>query len=92
MYLHASYLTFQAGNTGIITLNRPKALNALDLSMVKKIYPTLKKWENNKKLVIMRGAGDKAFCAGGDVKSIALALKEQENDKLGKDFFRGEYT
>ncbi|XP_076295788.1 3-hydroxyisobutyryl-CoA hydrolase [Lasioglossum baleicum] len=78
------------GNKGIITLNRPKALNALNLSMVKKIYPTLKKWETSKKLVIIEGAGEKAFCAGGDVKSIVLGVKEN-NKELGETFFKEEY-
>lgn len=57
-------------NTGIITLNRPKALNALNLSMTEKIYSILKQWETSKKLVIIEGAGEKAFCAGGDVKNL----------------------
>lgn len=58
------------GNKGIITLNRPKALNALNLEMIRLIYPQLKKWENdrNMKMVILKAAGDKAFCAGGDVR------------------------
>ncbi|GLV41048.1 3-hydroxyisobutyryl-CoA hydrolase [Carabus blaptoides fortunei] len=75
---------------GILTLNRPKALNALDLSMVKKILPTLIKWEQEKSLVIVKGAGEKSFCAGGDVKSIALA--GQRGDPLGNVFFKHEYT
>ncbi|XP_076229209.1 3-hydroxyisobutyryl-CoA hydrolase, mitochondrial-like isoform X1 [Nomia melanderi] len=78
-------------NRGIITLNRPKALNALNLSMVEKIYSILKKWETSKKLVILEGTGEKAFCAGGDVKSIVVALKENDNN-LGETFFRKEYT
>lgn len=73
-------------------MNRPKALNALNLSMVKKIYPVLREWEKTKELVVMKGTGDKAFCAGGDVKSLVLALQQTGGDKLGKDFFRGEYT
>lgn len=40
----------EVGNKGIIILNRPKALNALNLSMVEKIYPVLKKWESSKKI------------------------------------------
>lgn len=80
------------GNKGVITLNRPKALNALNLSMVEKIYPVLKQWETTKKLVIIEGAGEKAFCAGGDVKSIVNALRESENNALGEIFFRKEYT
>ncbi|XP_043600158.1 3-hydroxyisobutyryl-CoA hydrolase, mitochondrial isoform X4 [Bombus pyrosoma] len=80
------------GNKGVIILNRPKALNALNLSMVEKIYPVLKKWESSKRLVIIEGAGEKAFCAGGDVKSIVNALRETENKILGETFFRKEYT
>ncbi|KOC65721.1 3-hydroxyisobutyryl-CoA hydrolase, mitochondrial [Habropoda laboriosa] len=79
------------GNKGIITLNRTKALNALNLSMVEKIYPVLKKWESSKELVIIEGAGDKAFCAGGDVKSIVNALRETDNKIIGETFFRKEY-
>ncbi|XP_076759243.1 3-hydroxyisobutyryl-CoA hydrolase isoform X2 [Xylocopa sonorina] len=83
----------EVGNKGLITLNRLKALNALNLSMVEKIYPTMKQWELSKKLVIVEGAGDKAFCAGGDIKSIATALKaDQTNNVLGQIFFRKEYT
>lgn len=38
--------------------------------MIKKIYPTLRKWEmdNSMTMVIIKGEGDRAFCAGGDVK------------------------
>jgi 3-hydroxyisobutyryl-CoA hydrolase len=73
-------------------LNRPKALNALNLSMIQKIYPVLKEWEKTKNLILIKGAGDKAFCAGGDVKSLVLALNQPNGDQLGKDFFRAEYT
>lgn len=78
------------GNKGIITLNRPKALNALNLDMVRLIYPQLKKWENdrNMKMVILKAAGDKAFCAGGDVRAIAESGKGSD---LSRDFFREEY-
>ncbi|EEZ97382.1 3-hydroxyisobutyryl-CoA hydrolase, mitochondrial isoform X1 [Tribolium castaneum] len=77
------------GDKGVITLNRPKALNALNLSMVNKLYPTLVQWESEKSLVIIKGAGGKAFCAGGDVKSIALA--GMKGEKLGHAFFKQEY-
>ncbi|KAJ8681667.1 hypothetical protein QAD02_017459 [Eretmocerus hayati] len=82
----------EIGSTGIIELNRPKALNALNLSMVQKIYPKLKEWEKTKNLVMIKGSGEKAFCAGGDVKSLVLALDREGGDQLGKDFFRAEYT
>lgn len=82
----------KVGNKGIIILNRPKALNALNLSMVEKIYPVLKKWESSKKLVIIEGAGDKAFCAGGDIKSIANEIRDNDNEVLGETFLKKEYT
>lgn len=75
--------------TGIITLNRPKALNALDLPMVNEIYPVMRKWEAQKGLVIIKGAGEKAFCAGGDVRAVVDSAKD--GGKLGQDFFREEY-
>lgn len=55
---------------GLITLNRPKQLNALNLNMIKQLYSQLRKWEtdSNMRLVIIKGSSDKAFCAGGDVK------------------------
>lgn len=75
---------------GIITLNRPKALNALNLSMTQKLLPTLQKWEHDKTLVLVKGAGGKAFCAGGDVRAVTEAGLRGE--RYGNDFFRCEYT
>ncbi|CAH1107331.1 unnamed protein product [Psylliodes chrysocephalus] len=75
---------------GIIVLNRPKALNALNLSMIEKIHPTLKNWESKKALVIVKGTGEKAFCAGGDVRAVVEAgLKGRK--ELGHEFFKKEY-
>lgn len=75
---------------GILTLNRPAALNALNLSMVKKILPVLQKWENEKSMVIVKGAGDKAFCAGGDVRAVVEA--KARGEKTAEEFFKWEYT
>ncbi|CAM1303991.1 HIBCH (predicted) [Pycnogonum litorale] len=79
------------GGNRIITLNRPHALNSLNLSMIRKIYPQLKAWESDPKtcFVLMKAAGDKAFCAGGDIRAIADARKS--GDSLTADFFREEY-
>ncbi|KAL6263723.1 hypothetical protein P5V15_003809 [Pogonomyrmex californicus] len=79
-------------DNGVIVLNRPKVLNTINLSMVEKIYSILKQWESSKKLVIVEGAGDKAFCAGGDVKSLVLALNDPKGNIQGEEFFRREYT
>ncbi|KAF7709160.1 3-hydroxyisobutyryl-CoA hydrolase, mitochondrial [Silurus meridionalis] len=81
----------KVGNAGVITLNRPKALNALNLSMIRLLYPQLKKWESDSEtdLVIIKGAGGKAFCAGGDIRAVTEAGKS--GGSLAQDFFREEY-
>jgi enoyl-CoA hydratase/carnithine racemase len=55
-----------------VTLNRPAALNALSLDMLKGLAAWLDAWENdeNVRTIVLRGAGDKAFCAGGDVRAL----------------------
>uniref|UniRef100_A0A493TNT0 3-hydroxyisobutyryl-CoA hydrolase n=1 Tax=Anas platyrhynchos platyrhynchos TaxID=8840 RepID=A0A493TNT0_ANAPP len=96
MYKHTGssdeVLLEKKGGAGIITLNRPKALNALNLSMIQQIYPQIKAWEQDPEtfLIIIKGTGGKAFCAGGDIRAITDAGKV--GDKLAQDFFREEYT
>lgn len=76
----------------MITMNRPKVLNALNLTMIRQIYPQLKKWEQDTEtdIVIIKGAGGKAFCAGGDIRAVTEAGKV--GDSLAQDFFREEYV
>ncbi|GFO30323.1 3-hydroxyisobutyryl-coa hydrolase, mitochondrial [Plakobranchus ocellatus] len=79
------------GSAGWITLNRPKALNALNLSMVRKIYPQLQQWETDQNvgLVVIKGAGVKAFCAGGDIRAVTEAGRK--GDPMSQNFFKEEY-
>ncbi|XP_039178028.1 3-hydroxyisobutyryl-CoA hydrolase, mitochondrial isoform X3 [Crotalus tigris] len=88
----AEVLLEKRGCAGIITMNRPKALNAFTISMIRQIYPQLKKWEQDPEtfLILIKGAGEKVFCAGGDIKVITEAGKR--GDKLTEYFFREEYT
>lgn len=79
-------------DVGLITLNRPKALNALNTSMVLKIIPKLKEYETNVRMVIIQGAGGKSFCAGGDVKSITENGVGAKSLELGTNFFKNEYS
>ncbi|XP_066600268.1 3-hydroxyisobutyryl-CoA hydrolase, mitochondrial-like [Prorops nasuta] len=79
------------GHVGVITLNRPSALNALNFSMVNKITSTLKHWETTKKLVIVEGAGDQAFCAGGDLKLIDY-LHLPDGVDVQRQFFQAQYS
>ena len=59
------------GRCGVITLNRPEALNALTLEMCHEIAAALQDWRDDPrvKAIIIRGAG-RAFCAGGDIRSL----------------------
>lgn len=61
---------------GIITLNAEKRLNALSLQMFKELQQTFDSWANDKNVscIFLRGAGNKAFCAGGDVKQMAQEI------------------
>ena len=79
----------QVKSTGIIKLNRPKALNALNFEMSEKFSYQLSEWCKNGsiKQVLLIGEG-KHFCAGGDVKSLSL---EGKGSPLRKDFFFSEY-
>jgi enoyl-CoA hydratase/carnithine racemase len=80
---------------GLITLNRPKALNALSLDMVRDLYALLIDWRDNPVIeaVAIRGSNKEgpfgAFCAGGDIRffhSAGIA-----NDQALEDFFTEEY-
>lgn len=68
----AELLVEQRGSLGLLTLNRPKALNALTLTMVHAMTAQLQAWANDTSInaVAVRGAGDRAFCAGGDVRAL----------------------
>ncbi|WP_246019470.1 enoyl-CoA hydratase/isomerase family protein [Corallincola spongiicola] len=61
---------------GVVTLNAPTKLNALSLSMVEGLGAQLRIWANDKKIaaVWLQGAGDKAFCAGGDIVDMYHAM------------------
>ncbi|WP_339862761.1 enoyl-CoA hydratase/isomerase family protein [Paremcibacter congregatus] len=86
-------ILFEARNgLGIITLNRPKALNSLSTDMCAQMDQALINWAEDDaiKAVIIRGAGEKAFCAGGDVKT--LAENSPEDHHLATEFFRTEYV
>ena len=84
-------ITFVLGNNGVgsIVLNRPRALNALTLDMIRRMTATLEAWEadDKVKMIIVKGEGDRAFCSGGDVKSIAKA----KGEPFQTDFIREEY-
>ncbi|RZQ52875.1 enoyl-CoA hydratase [Pseudoalteromonas phenolica] len=76
------------------TLNVPKALNALNLDMIRLLAPQLTEWANDDAiaLVVLKGHGDKAFCAGGDVVSLYKAMAANDGNNHIETFFSEEYT
>ncbi len=81
------------GGLGVITLNRPKALNALTLGMYRVFDPQLVRWGEDPGIqaLLVRGAGERAFCAGGDVRAIYDAREAKGEGDYKSDFFREEY-
>jgi len=80
------------GRAGFVTLNRPKALNALSFGMVRALAAQLSEWQVDPEVahIVITGAGDKAFCAGGDIRSLYDARQTGETEGLAA-FFRDEY-
>ncbi|MBV1900598.1 MAG: enoyl-CoA hydratase/isomerase family protein [Kordiimonadaceae bacterium] len=81
----------ERGNIGLITLNRPKALNSLTENMCALVRAQLDKWRltPSVKAVVLTGSGDRALCAGGDVVKVSKAYKAGGDDWRG--FFYEEY-
>lgn len=76
---------------GRITLNRPKAINALNHAMVGEMARALEEWatDDSVRAVVLRGAGERGLCAGGDIVSIYHDAKDGGTGSL--DFWRDEY-
>ncbi|WP_230531938.1 enoyl-CoA hydratase/isomerase family protein [Microvirga roseola] len=80
------------GSAGLITLNRPRALNALNLGMVREMRRALDSWAKDPAVtrIVVQGAGGKAFCAGGDIRQLTEDLKAGRRDEA-LAFWREEY-
>ena len=76
---------------GILTLNRPKAINSLNDAMVAGISEALHAWENDDAVhtVLLTGAGERGLCAGGDV--VALYHSAREGGEAARKFWYDEY-
>ena len=92
-----SEILFDVDNgIGTITLNRPKALNALTMNMINQMRLNFTAWmqQDVVKVIIIKGAGDKAFCAGGDVRAVRQSIIDYEGtetSELAQNFFYEEY-
>ncbi len=81
----------RVGDWGVVTLNREKALNALTWDMVKAMRAQLIEWAamNAVKAVMVKGSGERAFCAGGDIRWLHDEAKK--DPAYASEFFREEY-
>ena len=77
---------------GVLTLNRPEKLNALNLEMIRAIAEVLEDWASNRdiRLLFIQGAGERGFCAGGDIRSFYDSLTNGAPDDM-LTFLREEY-
>jgi enoyl-CoA hydratase len=84
-------LTRVDGGIGLITLNRPKAINSLNQQMVDALSAVLTRWENDDavRAVVLSGAGERGLCAGGDV--VAVYHSARKDGVEVRKFWRAEY-
>src|SRR5271165_4623529 len=92
---HSDEILFRReGSLATLIINRPQALNALTLDNYRRFDPALREWAADPSVhaVVVRGAGDRAFCAGGDVRAVYEAGRGISGDPdLPAVFFREEY-
>lgn len=81
------------GSLGRLTLNRPKAINALNLDMIRQLTAALDAWryDSDIDIVLIDGEGDRGLCAGGDVRVLYDEIVAGRPEAT-IDFFRSEYA
>ena len=81
---------------GLATLNSEKSLNALSLPMIESLLPQMQQWKDDAgiAMVVLQGSGDKAFCAGGDIRDLYQAMKDHPDSYAPyvEEFFTKEYS
>ena len=89
----ATVVARREGGIGAVLMNRPRALNALDLGMIRGLRAALDAWRDDASvgLALLEGAGGKAFCAGGDIRGIRDAATAGDSASI-EGFFSEEYA
>ncbi|MBU2953152.1 enoyl-CoA hydratase/isomerase family protein [Marinobacter sp. F3R08] len=93
MSVEAQELPCREGQIGVLTLNSPGNLNALSEQMIQQIQETLDRWADDDRIciVVIQGAGEKAFCAGGNIRELYDAIVEPSDSEKPVRFFNREY-
>ena len=88
----ADVILRRQGRIGRITLNRPRALNALTVPMIQAIQDALERWQDDPAVhaIVIEGAGGRAFCAGGDIRAIRDMAADGDHAEV-EAFFVAEY-
>lgn len=81
------------GQIGLLTLNDPARLNALSEPMIDELQTTLDRWAVDDRIcaVLLQGKGERAFCAGGNIRNLYSAIKEDGEHEVATRFFTKEY-
>jgi len=81
----------QRGHAGVVVLNRPRAVNALNQHMVEAVDAQLRAWASDPSIehVVITGAGERGLCVGGDV--VAMYRDMVAGERASHDFFRAEF-
>ena len=92
MHSEDTVIARRDGRIGRLLLNRPQALNAIDLPMIRACAAALADWRDDPHVhaVVIEGAGDRAFCAGGDIRALRQYKLDGEHHRA-EAFFREEY-
>lgn len=80
-------------SVGSVTLNRPRALNAINIEMIRLAAAALERFRTDTDIdvVVLDGAGDRGLCAGGDVRSLHDSIRSGNLEAVG-EYFRAEYA
>jgi enoyl-CoA hydratase/carnithine racemase len=93
MPIQVQEIPCREGNIGVITLDSPGTLNALSASMISETQSVLDRWAEAEhiSLVIFRSTGERAFCAGGNIRDLYGALSGEGDPNAPAAFFTSEY-
>lgn len=85
-------LQTKRNHVAFITLNRPATLNALTFDMIVELHAMMRRCaaDPDVRAVLIRGAGEKAFCAGGDIRALYQSFRD--SGSLHQEFFVAEYA